>query len=552
VSTMDWESLWDQPQDTVPSNVVNLPIVNNNGTDHNYALAALRGEAAEVANATKGHRNDALNRAYFNMGRHILAGTISKDTVITALADAARRTGLPESEIQTTLRDDSTSGLAKAAAKVGPRHPPPLPELPTVHVIEEPDQEVLDYFWTSRDLITHLHDFARARRVSPWAVLGVTLARIIARTPHQVCLPPIVGGRASLNLFVGLVGPSGSGKGGAEAAAADALHVGHIETHTTGSGEGIAHGFRKREKGEILWRDHEHAVLFSVAEIDTLAAQGDRKGATLMPELRRAWSGEQLGFGYADPTKRLPVPAHEYRMALVAGIQPTRAGALLNDSDGGTPQRFLWMPAIDPTAPDNPPDEPPPRTWNPPSTSGIVAVGGARIDVCQTAKDTIIAARLARLRGQDGEALDGHALLARLKVAAALGIADGRYNVNDQDWALAGIVINKSDAVRTHIAAILANQIAAANNARAEAEATRAVHVTQRLEDEAVKRVCNVIIRKLKAADDPMAGAPLRRAVAGRDRKLFDEAVERLEKAGQIATENDGRGVHYRLKEEES
>ena len=43
---------------------------------------------------------------------------------------------------------------------------------------------------------------------------------------------------------------------------------------------------------------------FSVPEVDTLTALGNRQGATLMPILRSAWSGEQLSFAYADPTQK--------------------------------------------------------------------------------------------------------------------------------------------------------------------------------------------------------------------------------------------------------
>ena len=46
--------------------------------------------------------------------------------------------------------------------------------------------------------------------------------------------------------------------------------------------------------------------------------------------------------------------------------------------------------------------------------------------------------RLDQLRSGNGHTLDSHSLLARLKVAAALGLLDGRIEVNDDDWQLAG------------------------------------------------------------------------------------------------------------------
>lgn len=511
---------------------------------HPYAAAALRSEAEQVAGTPNGRRNDALNRAWFRMGRHIGAGSIDATTVRATLADAARQAGLPDDEIDTVLRDGATSAMHAGAAV--PRVPTDL-EAPGVTVLDAPELEEAeeDAFWDARPVLRHLHTFARARMVSPWAVLGVALARVVTATPNQVCLPPIVGGKASLNMFVGLVGPSGSGKGAAEAVAAEALDVGYITSHNVGSGEGIAHGYKHRERGELVWNDEAHAVLFSVPEIDSLAAQGDRKGATLMPQLRSGWTGEQLGFGYADPTKRIIVEAHQYRLCLVAGIQPARAACLLNDADGGTPQRFLWMPAVDPGAPDVEPAAPAPLTWSAPSVGPFVSFGGVKVDVCETARHTIKEARRARNRG-DGEALDGHALLAQLKTAAALGILDGRYSVTDHDWSLAEVIARKSAATRAAVQRTLAVKAAEVNYGRAKAEAERAVHVEESLVDAAVKRVCGTVVRRLRRAGDWTPRGELSRAVAGRDRQYLEAALERLVDAGQIEVEESEKAAKYR------
>lgn len=413
--------------------------------------------------------------------------------------------------------------------------PPKVPDV-------APDAEV--DFWAARPILTHLHDFARARRVSPWAVLGCALARIVVATPPQIHLPPIVGGKASLNLFVGLVGPSGSGKGAAEAVAADALQVGFITTHNVGSGEGIAHGYKRRVKGELEWVVHE--VLFSVPEIDSLAAQGDRKGATLMPQLRSGWTGEQLGFGYADPMKRIIVEAHEYRMGLVAGIQPGRAGCLLDDSDGGTPQRFLWMPATDPAAPDNPPAQPKPKTWSHPVVPDPGPWRRGEMGVCDLARQTIITNRLARLRGE-GDALDGHALLAQLKTAAALALAERRTAIDDDDWRLAGVVAQKSAATRGEVAELLYRKAVDANKGKAEAEASRAVLVDDKLVDAALHRACRTIVRKVRRDGGITGGAELKRCLNSKDRGNFDAAVEALLEAGQLQVTRTDRGSTYAL-----
>lgn len=453
-----------------------------------------------------------------------------------------------------------TSAEKRIGAAGRPEPAPSTLELPATTVLASPDltaAEDVD-FWDARHYLEHIRTYARARRVSPWAVLGVVLARVATATPHFVVLPPIVGGVASLNLFVGLVGRSGAGKGAAESVAAECFNVGLIETHTTGSGEGIAHGYMHRTKNGPEWNDELHAVLFSVPEIDTLSALGNRQGATLMPELRRAWSGERLGFAYADPTKRLPVPAHEYRMCLVAGIQPGRAQTLLEDSDGGTPQRFLWLPAYDPDAPTVPPECPEPMKWEAPdtgsrSTSGqfVTRTGEIRIRVAQVARDTIDQARLDRLRGS-GEALDGHGLLTRLKVAAALGLADGRLEVTEEDWHLAGVIHRKSDATRAGVQQVLTAANEERNTARATSEAKRALIVNEQVDEARVKAVSRSIVRQLRKSGDWTPSSALRRTLRSDLRAWFEDAVGRLVETGEIEGEEASQGHRYRLTERDS
>ena len=51
------------------------------------------------------------------------------------------------------------------------------------------------------------------------------------------------------------------------------------------------------------------------------------------------------------------------RFGLSVGIQPDRAGWLLDEADGGTPQRFLWLPVTDKNITATPPFEPAPWPW---------------------------------------------------------------------------------------------------------------------------------------------------------------------------------------------
>lgn len=393
-----------------------------------------------------------------------------------------------------------------------------------------------DTFWTARDTLTHLRTFARARRAAPWAVLGAALARVVVVSPPHLVLPPLVGSDASLNLFVAVVAESGGGKGASVGAASDAVSVGHITSHPVGSGEGLTHLFVRRTKTGL--EQHTTAVLAEVGEVDTLTALNSRQGSTLQPVLRQAYMGEEFGFGYADPLKRLVVPAHQYRLSLIVGVQPKRAGGLLDDADGGTPQRLLWLPAVDRDAPETAPEAPARLHWRMPDLPPhSIHDGRVRMPVCETARVSIDTARLARLQG-DGEALDGHALLTRLKVAAALGLLDGRVEVSEQDWELSGTVMAVSDATRERIVAELGDVRRRSNRARGHAEAERAEMVTERVQGVAIRRVAQVLHRALAAVKATgMTGGVLRRSVHSRDRHLVDEALDQLLTAGRIVAE---------------
>jgi hypothetical protein len=78
-----------------------------------YALAALREETRRVASAQPGTRNDTLNRAAFSLGQLVAAGRLPPLPVMTSLADAAERCGLPADEARRTIR----SGMAAGAKK---------------------------------------------------------------------------------------------------------------------------------------------------------------------------------------------------------------------------------------------------------------------------------------------------------------------------------------------------------------------------------------------------------------------------------------------------
>jgi hypothetical protein len=124
-----------------------------------------------------------------------------------------------------------------------------------------------------------------------------------------------------------------------------------------------------------------------------------------------------------------------------------------------------------------------------------------------------------------------------LKVAAALGLLDGHVGVTDEDWQLAGTVMEVSDHTRGQVVKALADKQAAANRGRAEAEAERALVVGERVEEAAIQRVAHRVVERLRGQAEWTTHAGLRRGITSRDRQWFDEAIDRAVKAGQVEVE---------------
>lgn len=412
---------------------------------------------------------------------------------------------------------------------------------PALHLVDDQDADLFD----SRPVLQHIRDFARARRTGPWAVLSVVLVRAACAVEPSIMLPPLIGGRQSLNLFTTLVGASGTGKGAADGCAEAAVRFTTYDgkdivtdTHPIGSGEGISRIYRPHGTDE----DEENPVtraMFSVPEIDSLAALGSRQGATLMPELRKMYGGEPLGFSNASKLSAPKVSAHSYRAGLVVGVQPLRAGALLNDADGGTPQRFIWAEVTDADAPNVTPTAPPQKVvrlckWETTDTE---------LEVPDNARRAIDAHRLAVLRGHDVDPLDGHALLCRLKVAAALMVLDGQSVIREDDWTLAGDIMRHSASTRSAVAETMREQRRRANQHRGiEAGERQAIadDVLSKKHYAATRR--NIL--KVLATGQSVRHSDMRRRMEHRD--VFDVVILDLIDEGVVVSAQDGRATTYR------
>ncbi|WP_375481985.1 bifunctional DNA primase/polymerase [uncultured Mycobacterium sp.] len=527
-------------------------------------VARFRGEVENGAG-----RHDSLVKVAPWAMSEAMAGCYSAREAFGVLYSAykAEFTDADDRARVSQLGDEFTRIIKWAAAQADPERAHRNDLLPT--------EAELEAFWSARPELERLRTFARARCVGPWSTLGAVLARVIATIPPHVVLPPTVGSEASLNLFVALVARSGFGKNTSEAVAEDfvASHT-YVFVATPGSGEGILKQYAYNKQTEQI--NLRNSVMFSVPEIDTFAALTARGGSTLMPELRKAWMGERLGFGWANVEKAVIVMGHRYRMTMIVGVQPGRAKALLQEADGGTPQRFIWLPTTDRDAPDAPPAEPKPlrlSDWPSPgepkpeaadtgtdADDGLTVKFGSEVDEFRldvpadksefhvlelppSVVETIRREQRAKLRGKVSEtqALDAHATLARLKVAVGLMWMNGRTDkVSEEDWDLAGVVMGVSNATRTEVQAALKTKARLVNQERGRQEGERALAAEAVVRNKAITRVAEGICRKLREQNDRTLNQ-IKKCFSSADRQYVEPALESLRLVGAVEV----KGIEY-------
>ncbi|MGU3502893.1 hypothetical protein [Mycobacterium sp. C31M] len=390
------------------------------------------------------------------------------------------------------------------------------------------------------DQLRKIYEWAQARHVSPWAVLFGVLLRVSASVPHFVQLPGVIGGRASLNLLCAFVGRSGTGKGASAAVAALAWPE-DLLVLPLGSGQGIAEAFTKRsESDEIV------PVIFDVSEIDTLTGLTRTQGSIVLPTIKSMAMGEQLGQANATKGASRNVPAHSYRACMSVGAQPGHTGVLFSDTSGGTPQRFLWVSVTDPNIADGEFDDPEPLDtdmpeWAP-DADGVFEIVYAIPEIAAAIK----AANTARNRGEV-DALDGHALLTRCKVAALMAIMHGRTAVIERDWIMSGTIMEVSDQTRASLLQQEADIRAAAIRERGRADAMRSEGREDYQRDQIVS-VKASIVTTLTKRGGAASWSDLRESLGkAHRRKLLPLALAELIEEGQVVKVPVAGGTRYRL-----
>jgi hypothetical protein len=394
-------------------------------------------------------------------------------------------------------------------------------------------EDIEQGFWDSRESLKMVWQTSMANLVPPWAVLAICAARGLSQVRPHVVLPPVISRRGSLNWFGAIVaGPAGGKTTSGEVA--EYLVPGHILTCYQGTGEGILASFGQAgDPGDPNSVPEHEAIMLDVDEVDTLGAVSNRQGATLMPILRSAFSGATLAFSYANRDKRRYVRKHTYRMTGIVGMQPKRAGWILADSDGGTPQRFMWFPATDSRMRAARPWETGPLTlpkltdWLYPRT----------IVIPKVAEQLLVTEHIKRQQG-DQNALDGHALFCREKFAYALTVLDGRVDMSEEDWELSGIAAEISLYTRQLVIDELKNaaRIEALDRGEIRGIEMHAADEAKEYESaERVRRVLRWVLEKITdAGDDGINQPDLNRRCASRDRRWLPAALQVAQSNGLI------------------
>lgn len=563
------------PPEPRPPGTYTAPVGNQDA----YTNKAVQAECDAITGAPEGTQNDTINRAAFSVGTLVGAGALSEGEARETLLSAARAGNHPEGRALATI----TSGLRAGMAH--PRHPwPPVaraddrndfsgllvPEQGQQIVLppaEEPPGEAAALragllppeFYAARPIFQHIRQAAHSQGCSADVLFYSTLARLSGMLSHEIRAVTGIAGRGSLNLFVAAVGGAGSGKSTGASLARDLAPSPDEEFRDglpIGTGEGIAETFmgtveeptgemyqRGPSKGDPVMkrvrRQVRHNAYFYVDEGETLATLAMRTGSILSETLRRAAVGETLGQTNASEERTRFIAAGSYSCGLLVGFQPSTALPLLADASTGTPQRFVWTWANDPSIPDRPTAWPGPIEKHP----GLLRPAGP-VDITfpDRIRQMLWTERVGRARGEIEVAeLDGHAGLMKVKLAALFALLDGnRIVVNEDDWALAEIVWTTSCAVRDGLVARARREQEAERQAQDDAKISSEVraHMAKGEADRSLERLVRLVVKHSSQVGGITFGY-MRRALESKDRHLLPAAVDLAEERDLVIVEDN-------------
>ncbi|QIK62921.1 hypothetical protein G7068_06690 [Leucobacter viscericola] len=438
--------------------------------------------------------------------------------------------------------------------------------------------ETLVELFDSTDELRMIRRYAEEHSVAPVGLLAAGLLRALICLPPRKVLPPIVGKEGPVNLFVALVGPSGAGKGATEDLAQEVfelpdsvlsdLHIGR-----PGSSEGIAKMYGRMQKAlkSKLWKPvyKVSRVLASLPEVDTLAALLGRDGSHLSATLRELWTGSRIGYDYAHVETQFTVGAKRYRFCLLIGVQPERAGTIIQGQAGGLPQRFLWAGVTVPPSsyvrpsgdrsdlnpiqlPEVPGESEDTLAWRDKMLSEAQTAELECLTVPEEAKAQILRARELNLQGLSDDK-EGHRLFLQCKIAVGFAVIHGRVDgFSSAHWEQAGLLLEASDTTYRSILHAIAEKRTRGRNDEAR-EAGRLRGIRSHAEEEAISKQVRERIIDVLGEKESTSQTTLKRRLSRRQREFFDVAIAALKDDKLIgvkrrAMQNGERSTHYFLR----
>ena len=302
--------------------------------------------------------------------------------------------------------------------------------------------------------LRHIRQAAHYYRVAPDAVLVATLCRIAAATPPTTYIDTPE--PTPLNLIGALIAAPGNGKSLANTTAfrlVPDLGLGVNDSLPLGTGEGLVESYfesvsvlNDNGRGKhIEKRQAFKSGYFYCDEGETLFTLTTRKGATILQTLRTAWSGGVLGNTNANVETRRKLDRNSYRACVVVAFQPSCGSALVADSHGGTPQRFIFASATDKEMPTVAPSFPGILAYDPTTEPVAIKVHAEILRELDTNK-------VNRARGTvQIDALDTHVDYNRIRVAGLFALLDRQHFVDLWHWNSATLFTDNSTQVRRRL-----------------------------------------------------------------------------------------------------
>jgi hypothetical protein len=440
----------------------------------------------------------------------------------------------------------------------------------TPKVTFPPEVHLPDAFWNVQtdgplgDRLRHIRQAAYAQQRNPTAVLYTVFSRIGAGLPHTIKIDDYIGTEQPLSVYVSIIGPSGGGKSDAATIGARQLPTAQLpllkdrDGLPPGSGEGFVDAMFELEDVETggttknglaatkkMNVQRHYNAFFVMDEGEAFAKLAGKSGSTLRETVRLTWSGKVAGQTNTKSGERLRLlPAGNYTYGLVIILTPGKAATIIDDDEGGTPQRFLWAPSTgDTTSPR--PARVGPLDWVPP--------GPPRLELIKTlpsasgefvrhylTQDPAIEEEMEAydqdIQNQQLilDSLDSHRLNMRRRIAGHLTILDESFHVGVSHWALAEMVMAASDATRAVVTAFTRTLAAQCEAQTRNRISGREVAKLEAVEQNDTMKCARIIGDKSWAEPERWTVKKMREGPCNRFRPVFEQALRHAIDSGWV------------------